>query len=81
MAYCPTAINGRGFSFSIKNMNKFAIYRMISVFSPVADLTAIENIPADARHEDNFYYNMQGMRVLRPSKGLYIRNGKKVVIK
>lgn len=81
VAYCPTAINGRGFSFSIKNMNKFAIYRMISVFSPVADLTAIENIPADARHEDNFYYNMQGMRVLRPSKGLYIRNGKKVVVK
>ena len=27
------------------------------------------------------YYNLQGQRVDNPSKGLYIRNGKKVVIK
>ena len=47
----------------------------------IEGVVSVENIPADARHEDNFYYNMQGMRVLRPSKGLYIRNGKKVVVK
>lgn len=29
----------------------------------------------------NVYYNMQGVRVLAPTKGLYISNGKKIVIK
>ena len=81
VVYCPMASGGAGFSFPLKKRDRFTIYRSLSVFSPVADLTAIENIPADALHEDNFYYNMQGMRVLRPSKGLYIRNGKKVVVK
>ena len=27
------------------------------------------------------YYNLQGQRVLYPTKGLYIVNGKKVIIK
>lgn len=29
----------------------------------------------------DYYYNLQGVRVYRPSKGIYIHNGKKVVIK
>jgi hypothetical protein len=33
------------------------------------------NVPSDA------YYTLQGQRVVKPSKGLYIKNGKKVVIK
>ena len=30
---------------------------------------------------NNVYYNLQGQRVERPGKGVYIRNGKKVVLK
>jgi hypothetical protein len=30
---------------------------------------------------DNAYYTLQGQRVVNPGKGLYIKNGKKVVIK
>jgi hypothetical protein len=30
---------------------------------------------------NDVYYNLQGQRVENPTKGLYIRNGKKVVIK
>jgi hypothetical protein len=30
---------------------------------------------------DNIYYDLSGRRVLYPRKGLYIVNGKKVVIK
>lgn len=30
---------------------------------------------------DNFYYNMNGMRVERPAKGLYIHKGKKIIVK
>ncbi|MBR1545800.1 MAG: hypothetical protein IJ633_03240 [Prevotella sp.] len=41
--------------------------------------TGIENIKVGS--EDNVYYNLQGQRVLYPTKGLYIVNGKKVIIK
>jgi len=41
--------------------------------------TGIKNMKVGS--EDNVYYDMQGRRVLYPTKGLYIVNGKKVVIK
>ncbi len=31
--------------------------------------------------QDNVYYNLNGMRVTNPSKGVYVVNGKKVIIK
>lgn len=31
--------------------------------------------------KDNVYYNMQGIRVINPSKGMYIFNGKKILVK
>ncbi len=43
------------------------------------DVTAIKNIKVGS--EDNVYYDLQGHRVLYPKKGLYIVNGKKVIIK
>jgi hypothetical protein len=39
----------------------------------------IEN--AASKMEKDVFYNLQGQRVMNPGKGLYIRNGKKVVIK
>ncbi|MBQ9231915.1 MAG: hypothetical protein IJ190_12185 [Prevotella sp.] len=41
--------------------------------------TGIKNIKVGS--EDNIYYDLSGRRVLYPTKGLYIVNGKKVVIK
>jgi hypothetical protein len=41
--------------------------------------TAIKN--AEAIVSDDCFYNMQGMKVENPSKGIYIKNGKKYVIK
>ena len=43
------------------------------------DATAIKNIKVGT--EDNVYYDLQGRRVLYPTKGLYIVNGKKVIVK
>ena len=38
--------------------------------------------PATEKENDNVWYNMQGMRVSKPTTaGIYINNGKKVVIK
>ena len=36
---------------------------------------------SDADESNAAYYNLQGQRVDNPTKGLYIKNGKKVVIR
>ncbi len=43
--------------------------------------TAINGIEVAVDAENNEVYNLQGQRVMNPTKGLYIVNGKKVVIK
>lgn len=43
------------------------------------EATAISSI--EAAKADNGYYNLSGQRVEKPTKGLYIVNGKKVIIK
>ena len=41
--------------------------------------TGIKNLKVGV--QDNVYYDLQGRRVLYPKKGIYILNGKKVIIK
>lgn len=41
--------------------------------------TAIETIKATNAMGNNAYYNLSGQRVEKPSKGIYIHNGKKIV--
>lgn len=44
--------------------------------------TSIDNgITSDEAAGDGYYYNLNGMRVEKPAKGVYVRNGKKVIIK
>ena len=46
--------------------------------------TAILEVKGDGiatRNNDGYYYNLNGMRVDQPKAGIYIRNGKKVVVK
>ncbi len=45
----------------------------------VTDVNSVKN--AFKTTKDNAYYNLQGMKVSNPTKGLYIINGKKVIIK
>lgn len=44
------------------------------------DITAIITVN-DSIVKDNVYYNLQGVRVATPSKGIYIFNGKKILVK
>ena len=44
------------------------------------DVTAIEAVKAQ-NVENVQYFNLAGQRVAQPTKGLYIVNGKKVIIK
>jgi hypothetical protein len=43
--------------------------------------TGIDEVVKYAPQSDDAFYNLQGQRVDNPCKGLYIRNGRKVVIK
>lgn len=43
--------------------------------------TSINHISETAPQEEGVYYNLQGQRVEKPGKGLYIRNGKKVIVR
>ena len=45
-----------------------------------AETTGIESVSSE-KTTDGSYYNLQGVKVLSPSKGLYIKDGKKVIIK
>lgn len=41
----------------------------------------IGNVNVDVKPTDNQYYDLQGRRVENPTRGIYIQNGKKVIIK
>lgn len=43
--------------------------------------TGIETVAQKAAREDGIFYNLQGVKVLNPTKGLYIQNGKKVIVR
>ncbi len=45
------------------------------------DATGIEAVEAAADSKDDAYYTLSGVRVSHPVKGLYIKNGKKVMVK
>lgn len=45
-------------------------------------ITGIDNVTEVGKDSDEApYYNLNGMRVSKPTKGVYIHNGKKVIIK
>ena len=46
-----------------------------------SDATGISEIEKMRNVENETFYDLQGRRVAQPTKGLYIVNGKKVVIK
>ena len=69
-------------------LNNYFPYRSAKVLKDIqtfieekTGITGIKDIPVAHEHIDNAYYNISGQRVANPSKGIYICNGKKVLIK
>ena len=44
-------------------------------------VTYIQNTVSELSGNDNGYYTLQGMQVSNPSKGIYIHNGKKIIVR
>lgn len=53
----------------------------IMFFSLDGETTGISNVEVEAEQGEKVYYNLNGQRIDTPDKGLYIVNGKKVIIK
>lgn len=47
----------------------------------IGTITGISNVDTDKPADDGFYYTLSGIRVVNPRGGIYIKNGKKVIIK
>ena len=43
--------------------------------------TGINSLQVMTNETDGAYYNLQGMQIAQPQKGIYIKNGKKMIIK
>ncbi len=52
-------------------------------FEGFGETTGIDDVKVadDAQEGDDAYYTLEGMKVAQPTHGIYIRNGKKVVVK
>lgn len=57
---------------------KFSVTKMTR---EKVDASGISTIKGDTENGDGTYYNLNGQRVAKPSKGLFIHNGKKVIVK
>jgi len=49
-------------------------------YGDIDDVSGIEEVKA-AKEQSPYYYDLQGRRLINPTKGLYIHNGKKVIVR
>ena len=85
----PTSEDLPGGKFGFINYNgqfigtgETALAKMMLVFDDeTSGVTEIKNVEVNKQNNDNAYYTLQGIKVLRPTKGIFIHNGKKIVIK
>ena len=67
-------------SIGLLGNKSMTVYRTLAVYTPTNDASAIQPAAVTRGNDDDAYYSLQGIRTLRPRKGLYIRNGRIVRI-
>lgn len=74
-------INYNGQLIGTKDEDNESLAKMMIVFDDeMGAVTEIKHVEA-TKSTNNAYYTLQGVKVLRPAKGIYIHNGKKIVFK
>ena len=58
-----------------------ALADAIAAYNTATGITDINIDNNTVAGEKDVYYNLQGVRVANPGKGIYIKNGKKVLVK
>ena len=80
-ALAPLALAAQGWSRADSTAQALADAGFTNVRAVQTDAFTVFTIENDERPLDGAIYNLRGQRVENPTKGLYIINGKKVVIK
>lgn len=61
---------------------RYYVVSQVKYYTQNANSTnGIENVSTKSQEIEGAFYNLQGVKVQNPQKGLYIQNGKKVIIK
>lgn len=70
---------------SVWTYQNYPGWRNYTNILPMSELTGINSVAVDdaaeQRTDDGIYYDLQGRKVMNPQKGVYIHQGKKVMIK
>ena len=84
------AVNTNGFPV-IQDVQKLKVVALLidagtgkvvnAKVAKLGDTAGISIIEVDNRSKSAAYFDLQGRRVVKPAKGLYIHNGRKLVIK
>ena len=80
LMYCSYEDSTQTFNVPMYANTNYYIYRSLAVYSPVNEATAIRNVASDQPFNQH-YFNLKGQRVLRPGRGVYVKNGRKIVVK
>ena len=76
--YCD--YNGQFIGGTTDDESSFAKVMML-FDDEMGGVTEVNKVEVTTKRNDNAYYTLQGFKVLRPTKGIFIHNGKKIVIK
>ncbi len=69
-----------GIVLTLNSRSAYYLYRMLQHYRPRTSPSAIQVVRPSAL-DPQYYYTLQGVRVSRPQRGIYIKNGQKVVVK
>ncbi|MBM6993579.1 MAG: glycosyl hydrolase family 2 [Prevotella sp.] len=74
---CVQSLDDKTVTLMLDNRSTGRVYRQISVYRPTQTPSAVRAVSVAAKEE---WYNLQGMKIARPTRrGIYILNGRKVV--
>lgn len=76
----PTHIRMAGFTTPVNDLSVYVKDVFLSIDGET-EATAITAPVADTDQTDDAYYDLSGRRVTHPTKGIYIKGGKKILIK
>lgn len=76
--YCD--YNGQFIGGTTDDESSFAKVMML-FDDEMGGVTEVNKVEVTTKRNDNAYYTLQGIKVLKPTKGIFIHNGKKIVIK
>ena len=69
-----------GLSVALTSRSAYYIYRGLQHYRPRSIAESIDAIRPSAVPSSCFY-TLQGVRVARPQRGIYIKDGRKVIVK